>query len=110
MKLDKTTMTIGNGKSATFKITMDKAAGTFKVSSSSSSIAKVEFPSSSDVPVCSSNTNKCFLDGYTRADEVTITVKGVSKGTAYINIEIEDVQANSGKVLSGTARIGVLVN
>lgn len=110
IKLSQTTLTVNKGKTATFTITLTKAAGTVKVTSSNTSVLKLSLPKGDDdMPICSQTTNICFLDGFSNSDQITITATGVSAGTAYINVAIDDIETSSGEVLTGTGKIGVLV-
>ena len=110
IKLSSTTLTVSKGKTATFTITLTKAAGTVKVTSSNTSVLKVTLPKGDDdMPICNQSTNICFLDGFTNSDQITITVTGVSAGTGYVNVVIDDIETTGGDVITGTGKVGILV-
>lgn len=110
IQLDKTSITVGKGQTATFKVTVTKATGTIKVTSSDSSVAKVTLPlGDPDVPSCNQSQGICFLDGFTGSDSLSFTVTGVKAGTAYINVVIDDIQTSGDKAVTGTGKVGILV-
>ncbi len=110
IKLDKTSLDVSVGKQATFTVTVTKATGLIKISSSNASIAKVDFPEDDpESPVCYKETSSCFLDGFTKSDSLTFTVTGVKKGTAYINISVDDMQTSKDEEVTGSAKVGILV-
>ncbi len=110
IKLSSTTLTVDKNKTKTFDISITKAAGTVKVTSSDTKVLKVTLPKGDDdMPICNQSTNICFLDGFSGSDKITITVTGVGAGTAYVNVNIEDIETTAGSALSGAGKVGVLV-
>ena len=110
IKLSNTELTINKGKTATFTITVTKAAGTIKITSSNTSIAKVTLPiGDADMPTC--NGDICFFDGLQKGDTITFTVTGVSSGTAYINASTAELNASDDNLteIKGTGKVGILV-
>ena len=55
------------------------------------------------------SSNICFLDGFTGSDKIIVTVTGVTAGTSYVNVQIDDIETSSGAVLTGTGKVGILV-
>ena len=111
ISLDKTTITVSKGSTATFKIKLKDATGTVFVSSSNSQVASVEYPQAT-IPICNESENPpiCFIDALTKEEEITITVKGVKAGTAYINVKIDSIMlAADDSEISGSAKVGILV-
>ena len=109
IKLDKTSVTVSKGSSVTFTISVTKAAGTVKVTTSNGNV-KVSLPKGDDdMPICNQSSNICFLDGFTGSDKITVTVTGVTAGTSYVNVQIDDIETSSGAVLTGTGKVGILV-
>ncbi len=110
IQLDKTSLTVDKGKTATFKVTLTKAVGSIKVSSSNTSVVKVDLPvGDPDAPSCNKEKDLCFLDAFKDPDALTFTVTGVKAGTAYINIVIDDIETVSGSTVNGSAKVGILV-
>ena len=108
--LNTTTLTVNKGGSETFTITAKDASGVVEVTSSNTNIVKVDLPvGKENMPICNPPENLCFLDAMQRDDIVTITVKGVNPGTAYINLKIGDFEDIDNNAISGSAKIGVLV-
>lgn len=110
IKLDKTSLVVDKNKTATFKVTITKAVGTIKVTSSDTSVVKVALPvGDPEAPSCNQSLNTCFLDGFRESDSLTFTVTGVKEGTAYINVIIDDIESTSGEVITGSSKVGILV-
>ena len=111
VKISNTELTINKGKSATFTITVTKAVGTLRVTTSNASVAKLILPTStdSDIPVC--KDNDCFFDGLQKGDTLTFTVNGASAGTAYINVSNYELFAtdDAGTEVKGSGKVGILV-
>ncbi len=92
VKPSKTSITIEEGGSSTFKITASNAAGRVDISTSNSSVASINV------------TNK-WLDN----NSVTVTVKGKSVGTATITVKLTDVATYDKEPLTNTYKITVKV-
>ena len=92
VKPSKTSTTIEEGGSSTFKITASNAAGRVDISTSNSSVASINV------------TNK-WLDN----NSVTVTVKGKSVGTATITVKLSDVATYDKEPLTNTYKITVKV-
>lgn len=92
VKPSKTSITIEEGGSSTFKITASNAAGRVDISTSNSSVASINV------------TNK-WLDN----NSVTVTVKGKSVGTATITVKLSDVATYDKEPLTNTYKITVKV-
>ncbi len=92
VKPSKTSITIEEGGSSTFKITASNAAGRVDISTSNSSVASI------------SATSK-WLDN----NSATITVKGKSVGTATITVKLTDVATYDKEPLTNTYKITVKV-
>ena len=90
--VSKSSITIEEGGSSSFKITASNAAGRVDISTSNSAVASI------------SATNK-WLDN----NSTTITVKGKSTGTATITVKLTDVATYDKQVLSKTYKITVKV-
>lgn len=102
------TLTVNKGKTATFTIKASKSAGKITVTSNNNNVVKVSPTSiSSDGEEVSDNCNgnTCFFDKWT----VTYTVTGVSAGTAYINVKVDDMVTYDEKAVTGSGKIGILV-
>ena len=110
LKLSGTSLTINKGKTATFTVTVTKAAGTVKITSSNTNVAKVALPVGDvDMPTCNQSKNTCFFDGLQSGNTLTFTVTGVANGTAYINVETDDLQTINLTAVKGTGKVGILV-
>ncbi len=108
ISIDKTSLTVTKGGTATFKIKLKDATGTVYVKQNDKSIVDLELPTSS-VGICN-DEQMCFLDALTKEDEITITVKGLKAGQTYININIDNiVLAADDSEINGSAKVGILV-
>lgn len=92
VKPSKTSITIEEGGSSTFKITASNAAGRVDISTSNSSVASI-------------NVTSKWLDN----NSVTVTVKGKSVGTATITVKLSDVATYDKEPLTNTYKITVKV-
>ena len=106
--LKTTELAVSKGGTATFTVKVSKAAGKIKVTSSNKNILTVTPKSVSaedeDIKdICVGEV--CFFDKWT----ITYTVTGVSAGTAYVNVTIDDLANYDGKVVTGSGKVGVLV-
>lgn len=92
IKPSTSSLTITKGSTKTFRITASNACGRVDISSSNSSVAKV-------------NVSNKWLEN----DSVTVTVTGVSAGTAKITVRLTDAATFDEKALSGSYTINVTV-
>lgn len=99
-------LTIDRNNTKKFKIKISSAGVMLTVSSSNNNVAKVT-TSSQD---CNSNL-ECLFDAEPNksAKTVEFEVKGIASGTAYINIKIDDAQSYDGDAITGTGKVGILV-
>ena len=106
IKLDKTELTVENGKTAKFAVTVTNAAGTLKITSSSSSVATITMPSGD---ICKDNI--CFFDGIQKGDTLEFVVNGKKAGTAYINVSNVEIYGSDANIteIKGTGKVGILV-
>ena len=92
IKPSTSSLTITKGSTKTFRITASNACGRVDISSSNSSVAKV-------------NVSNKWLEN----DSVTVTVTGVSAGTAKITVKLTDAATFDEQALSGSYTINVTV-
>ena len=92
-------LTIEQGKTATFTIKVNNAAGLLSIWSRNTKVATVTLASAD----C--NESKCFFDN----NSMTITVTGVAPGTTTININDLDLVSYDEKKIIGSGSIGILV-
>lgn len=92
IKPSTSSLTITKGSTKTFKITASNACGRVDISSSNSSVAKV-------------NVSNKWLEN----SSVTVTVTGVSAGTAKITVRLTDAATFDEEALTGTYTINVTV-
>lgn len=85
-------ISVGPGGSKTIKITATNAAGRVDISSSNPSVATV-------------STSSAWVEN----GSVSVTIKGISEGTATISVKITDVATFDGQVLNGTRNVSVNV-
>ena len=92
ISLSTTSLTIEKGKSATFKVTANNAAGRIDISSSNAGIASV-------------NKSSVFLD----KDSVTVTVTAKEVGSTTINVVLTDVSTFDEEEKTGTLTVSINV-
>ena len=92
IKPSTSSLTITKGSTKTFKVTASNACGRVDISSSNSSVAKV-------------NVSNKWLEN----SSVTVTVTGVSAGTAKIIVKLTDAATFDEEALTGSYTINVTV-